>query len=112
LTIFFRLDAAKARLNTLYAKQQNLSRFTSKRDRDTFLQSEIDSLKAYTKTQSQVLETKMRHMQEGRAKLEAIEARGNELLENLEERRDKVKEIANKVVKIQEEKAGLNEKLK
>ena len=108
----FSLDAAKARLNTLYSKQQTLSQFKSKQERDTFLNSEISSLKAYVSTQTQILETKKKHIQDHRARLDAIEARGNELVDILEERRDKIKEISAKISKIGEEKSGLNEKLK
>jgi predicted nuclease with TOPRIM domain len=69
-------------------------------------------LKAYAQTQTNVLELKKRLVQEGRYKLDIIEKRGNELMDSLEERREKVKELAAKGLKIQEEKSKLSEKLK
>jgi hypothetical protein len=59
-----------------------------------------------------MLERNKRHIHDGRARLEAIETKGNELLETLEERRDKMKEIAASVTKIQEQKSVLSEKQK
>jgi structural maintenance of chromosome 3 (chondroitin sulfate proteoglycan 6) len=105
-------DAAKARLDFLYGKQQKVSKYRTKKERDDALKLEIATFAQYEKSQRLFIETQNKLKQDLEKRLQDIEKEGERLLTSAEDGRDKIRETTAKIASILEEKAGLSEQMK
>ncbi|CAG7849952.1 Structural maintenance of chromosomes protein 3 AltName: Full=Cohesin complex Psm3 subunit [Serendipita indica DSM 11827] len=87
------LDATNARLQTLYSKQGRLRQFATAAERDSFLQSEIKSIKEFLKRQSQALDDLRGLAQQTQDQISALEAQEGELQNALNTRQEQLREL-------------------
>ncbi|KAF8316702.1 RecF/RecN/SMC N terminal domain-containing protein [Cantharellus anzutake] len=95
------LDRAQASLDTLYAKQGRISRFKSRTERDMFLRNEIDAIAAHEKSQAQVKANMQTELTNTLKTIDELIRKGNEIEENLNERRGKLQEMQEEVNNLQ-----------
>lgn len=107
-----RLDEARARLDTLYAKQSRLSRFRTKTERDSFLNIELKSLRSHQQAQSAALNATRRTLEMARTSIHELVSRTEGIQERLEDRRERVKRLGEELAGLKEEQATLVEKRK
>lgn len=106
------MDEAQARLEALGLKQGRVARYTSKAERDKFLKREISNLEAYEKSQRQSSEDSRAELAGAQNRLEEIERRGEEVLQNLEDRRDTMRSMVEQLNGLKEEHAKMTENRK
>lgn len=106
------LDEAKAHLDTLYAKQGRVNKFRSRAERDSFLKSELNSLKQYQTSQSATLTGVTQDLAKSRESIREIVGRTNTVQERLEDRRDRFKQLGEELAGVKEEHGKLVEKRK
>lgn len=104
-----RLDEAQARLEALGLKQGRVARYTSKAERDKFLKKEIASIEAYEKTQMQTTEDARADLAAAQNRLQEMERKGEEVLQNLDDRRERLRALGEHVAGLKEENSKLTE---
>jgi structural maintenance of chromosome 3 (chondroitin sulfate proteoglycan 6) len=106
------LDHARSRLQTLYGKQGRLNRFRTKAERDTFLRHEIAAIGAYRKSQLTALETARAGLAATRRSLLEVETNIRSTEENIEESRNRTKDLAVQMASLKNEVTDLTEQRK
>ncbi|KAI0058717.1 RecF/RecN/SMC protein [Artomyces pyxidatus] len=106
------LEEAKARLSALYAKQGRLNRFRTRSERDGYLKQEIASIEAHRRAQTAALQATRVELQTARGALTEVEGQLVGLHHRAEDGRTRVKEIADGLVKMGDERAQLIEQRK
>ncbi|KAG9034704.1 Structural maintenance of chromosomes protein 3 [Tulasnella sp. JGI-2019a] len=107
-----RLDEAQARLEALGLKQGRVARYTSKAERDKFLKKEIASIESYQTTQRQNSEEIRGELNAAQNRLQEIERKGEEVLQNLDDRRERLRVMGEQLNGLREENSKLVESRK
>lgn len=106
------LDAARARLNALFAKRGRQARYRTKAERDAFLRGDIASLEAHRTAQQTALEGARATLQRALATRQDIDARLAQLDTSAAESRVQVQKLGEQYAKFQDESARLKEQRK
>lgn len=107
-----RLEAARARLDALYAKRGRVEKFRTRAQRDSYLGKEIESVEAYTKAQHQALEAAQNSLQSARNQLKEVEERAEEAVDRAEDGRARARELGEEIATLKNEHVELTEKRK
>lgn len=107
-----RLEAARARLEALYAKRGRVEKFRTRAERDRYLRAEIASVEAYTRTQREALGAAQSSLQSARDQLTEIEARAEEAVDRAEDGRARARELGEEIAALKNEHSELSEKRK
>ena len=106
------LDAARARLETLFAKRGRMGRFTTKGERDRYLRSEIASVEAYRASQTTALATSKNDLDAARNSLGQIERNLTQAQDTVEDGREQVKKLAEEIAQLKDSHANMSERRK
>ncbi|EKM54326.1 uncharacterized protein PHACADRAFT_146168 [Phanerochaete carnosa HHB-10118-sp] len=107
-----RLEAARARLEALYAKRGRVEKFRTRAERDRYLRAEIASVEAYTRTQRETLEAAQGSLQSTRDQLREVETRAEEAVDRAEDGRTRARELGEEIAALKAEHSELTEKRK
>lgn len=107
-----RLDEARARLDSLYAKRGRLNKYRTRAERDQFLTREIASIDAYRMSQDAALNALRTELESAKVQLQEVEERIVEGRSRVEDERGRAKDLAEQAAQLKEEHADLTEKRK
>lgn len=107
-----RLEATKAKLSALYAKQGRTRQFKSKADRDAFLTNQVSELTAYEKLQGKTVTNLERDVVNAKSQLKDITERAAEQLQGEDERRESLKKMGEDATHLKAEVDNRQEKRK
>ena len=106
------LDAARARLEALYAKRGRLDKFRTKAERDRYLRAEIAGMEAFRRTQSAALGGLQGELESARNSLKEISENIDATQTRVEDGRNRVRELGEKIAKLKDEQAEKSEQRK
>ncbi|KAG8878903.1 Structural maintenance of chromosomes protein 3 [Tulasnella sp. 332] len=107
-----RLDEVQARLEALGLKQGRVARYTSKAERDKFLKKEIASIESYERSQRLNTDETRAELTGLQNRLQEIERKGEEVIQNLDDRRERLRAIGEQLNGLREENSKLVESRK
>lgn len=102
----------ESRLNTLYAKQGRLTQFRTKAERDAFLRKEITSIQSYRDTLVNDLEGLRDGIQSDKERLLQLQNRSEAVETEMHQRREKIRELVEKLHQLKEEQTAKAEQRK
>lgn len=89
-----------------------MARYTSKAERDKFLKKEITSIESYEKTQRLNADETRAELAGAQNRLQEIERKGEEVVQNLDDRRERLRAIGEQLNGLKEEYSKLIESRK
>lgn len=87
------LEKAKAKLETLYAKQSRVTQFRTQQERDEFLRSELDNIQRFSEEQGLRAEEMEQKLTEAQGRLEEVGGEVEKTRGELEEKKEEWKEL-------------------
>ncbi|KAH9892892.1 structural maintenance of chromosome protein 3 [Cubamyces lactineus] len=106
------LDAARARLEALYAKRGRLDKFRTKAERDRYLRAEIAGMEAFRRTQTAALGGLEGELRSARDSLKEINDNINATQKRAEDGRNRVRELGEKIAQLKDDQAEKSEQRK
>ncbi|KAK4689553.1 structural maintenance of chromosome 3 (chondroitin sulfate proteoglycan 6), partial [Tremellales sp. Uapishka_1] len=106
------LDSTQSKLQVLYAKQGRAQQFTTQAARDSYLNEEIKSLKAYEKAQQKRVDDLNKDVEGAKGQLAEVMAKSQELRRDEEERRDNLRKMGEEVSELKVQVDGMQEQRK
>ena len=107
-----KLEGADTKLKAIFAKQGRVNRFRSKIDRDLYLRQEITSMDAYLAIQTTTMEAMLTELAELRRLQKEIKEKIVAVQGQIEDGRNRVKDLGDQALQLQDRQAGLVERRK